>query len=80
MHFVEDLLLPYVLSWAAEKGWNFIGLLDYKTDVEALTNGMYRGAIRHPTQKFGRVFLQNFYKLCLSREKYPSLHNLTLFM
>ena len=44
------------------------------------SNGMYRVAIRYSTQKSDHVSLPDFYKPSLTREKYPSLHNHTLFM
>ena len=41
---------------------------------------MYKVAIRHSNKKLHHVPLPDLYKPCLTREKYPSLHNHALFL
>ena len=43
-----------------------------------VSDGTYRVAVRHTTQRSDHVSLPDLYK-SLSREKYPSLHNRTSF-
>jgi len=44
------------------------------------SNGIYRVAVRYSTQKSDCGSLIDFHNLCLRREKYPSLHNHTIFV